>query len=61
MQVMRGNLVFLKKHLRPTVSQEHLKSFSILYIKSDALNHVSYDYDEVMDTFARIKAWRKFL
>ena len=46
-----------KNYLRSTVSQEHLNSLSILYIESDALNHVNYD--EVMDTFATIKARRK--
>ena len=49
----------VKNYLRSIVSQEHLNSFSILYIESDALNHVIYD--EVIHTLATIKARRKFI
>lgn len=60
MQVVNDNLVLLKKvknYLQVTLSQENLNSFSILYIYSNVLNLVNYD--EVIDTFAAIKARRK--
>lgn len=49
----------IKNRYRASLGQEKLDAFSVIYIESEALNEINYD--QIIDSFAKEKARKRFI